>query len=111
MSDFSRLQRAMENIFRERGIPIEVGKSAFAALIKALHETQFKAAHIDGSVTVQVDAALGGETAYHLAGMLSHGHEDAALEELNNLDPSLDRFRTTIERWEIEIQQEVEANK
>ena len=102
------LQEAVQRLCRERGIPVEAGMAAFAELLKLLHEAQVKAGLARASALTQVYWALGGEAAYHLGGLLHHLDSDTASEELRRLDSGLARFATTVDRWEMELQQELE---
>ncbi len=107
MNQSDRLGAAVAKICKEHGIPLAVGTAAFAKLVQAFDETQFKAHDHEGSLVNQVYRVLGDEAAYHLAGLLHRHDEGMALEELKYLDSTLKRFRTTIERWEFELRTEL----
>jgi hypothetical protein len=107
----------VELICRERGIPYDVGRAAFADFIKALHEIDFKAQDTEkgdlGEVCLidQVYWVIGDEAAYHLGGILAnHGNEEVTTM-LEYLDWRLKRFRTTVERWEMELKNEIEQSQ
>jgi hypothetical protein len=112
----TRLERLIQQISINRGIDETVMKGAFAEFLKALDETQFKAWNqLDGSVLAQTYLALGDEAAYHLGGLLTHqgdGHEPGdVITELQYIDSRLKRFHTTVERWQTELDWEIEDSK
>ena len=60
---------------------------------------------------MQVYTALGPEAAYHLVEFVSRqgkGHDpDDVRTELNYIDHRANRFYTTVQRWEMEVDSEI----
>ncbi len=106
-----RLQFRINQISRERGIEISVLKAALLDFLRALHENQVKAWNQDHGLLKQVYLEIGDEASYHLCGLTDRGGEGMCGEELKYMDSSLKRFRTLVELWEFERDQEIEANK
>lgn len=111
MSSYGRLENAVERICGSRGIPIAQGKAALADMIAALHETSMKARHPEGSVLQQTYFVLGPEAAYHLGGVLESYEPGIATEEIRRMDSDLTRFKTFIDRWQMEIKTDLEKNQ
>jgi hypothetical protein len=105
------LHSALKAVCRERAMNEDVGMAAFADLIKLLHEWDYKSALEQGCVITQVYWALGPEAAYHL-GCLFHDHGDpCATTTLELQDSTMKRFLSTVERWEFELQRDLEAQE
>ena len=114
-SGFSKDSRIAEGCFfvwtvkticRERGLSHEDGTTAFGAFLQSLDEERFApSGNVESSTRVMVYFALDAEASYHLGGLYNKG-DDAMLVgiELQYLDSRLKRFRTTVERWEMERQ-------
>jgi hypothetical protein len=111
MNQDGRLRSAFEKICQDHGIDMHVGRSAIADFIKHLHETNFKLRHPEGSLLKQVYWVLGDEAAYHFGCLLRDHGDEEAVTELQYMDPDMKRFRTTVSRWEFELQREIDSEK
>ena len=111
MSSYGRLEHAIETICTNRGIPMAQGKAAFADVLAAMHENTVKARDPEGSVLQQTYFVLGPEAAYHLGGVLESYEPGIATEELRRMDSDLTRFKTTVDRWKMELQKDQEAGE
>lgn len=96
------LQNSFESLCKQRGIALDKGRALFAHFIKALDEERFDEDAIE-SPTFMAYWSLGDEAAYHLAGLYLGDDLGIAYVSLAYLDHRLARFRTTVERWEMEL--------
>lgn len=106
----NRLEALCHRFCAQRGVSFSDAKGIFLSAIRALDEERFLENGDIESVMFLAYWSLSDEAAYHLAGM--HVGDDCgmAFEELKYLDSSLARFRTVVERWEIELAWEIESN-
>lgn len=111
MPHTERLANAIKRICESRNIPLTNGVAAFSDLIKALDEARFKAHDNTGSIVIQTYRTLGDEAAYHLAGLLSEVENGIYIEELKYVDPTMKRFRATVEKWERELAVELRKSE
>ena len=94
---------------RERGISCEMLRAVLRDFLKVLHEADFKSGYYPGTsgYMAQVYFALGPEAAFHLVEFMARdgrGRDpDDVRTELQYLDSRAYRFRTTVERWQAEV--------
>lgn len=104
------LATRVKEICLSRGIRIANGKHFFAHFLKALDEERFDSDGNRESAVFITYWSVGHEAAYHLGGLFTGDHADAVTTEIQYLDYRLRRFRTYVERWELELQWDKEDN-
>lgn len=98
-------------ICNERGMTLDNGRALFSHFLKALDEERFDKDGNCESPTVMTYWAVGNEAAYHLGGISVGDHGDLVSTEFQYLDHRLKRFRTLVERWEMEMAWDEEDKK
>jgi hypothetical protein len=108
------------NVTRRTKSSYSAAQGVFRAVLrdflKALHETDFKSACFsdEAGCILQVYTALGPEAAYHLVEFISRqgkGHDpDDIRTELNYIGRA-NRFYTTVQRWQMEVDTEIADNE
>lgn len=107
-----RLKYRVDQISRERGVNPGVLKAVLLDFVRALHENQVKAWNQDHGLLQQVYWVIGDEAAYHLGGLLDReGDDGLRVVELQYMDSSLKRFRSIVEMWEFERDQEIKEEQ
>lgn len=89
-------------ICSERGIPLNEGLSLFSHLLKALDEERFEEGKCS-SLLLLIYYSVGPEATYHIGGLFVGDDALMISTEMEYLDSRLKRYRTTIERWEMEL--------
>jgi hypothetical protein len=104
--------RFTERIAKERNCSPELVRAIVTDCLSALHESTVKQGI--GAALVGAWWELGSLAAYHFGGLLAEaGKYDPGelLETYQRLDPSMERFRPIIDRWEYEAERERKANE
>lgn len=86
-----------------RGIRIEDGRHFFAHFLKALDEERFDREGNCESAMFITYWSVGHEAAYHLGGLFVGDDAGIVATEMEYLDYRLRRFRTLVDRWELEL--------
>lgn len=100
-------QYLVERIAKERNCSTELVRAVVTDSLSALHEGAVKE-----GIGISMWAAyfaFGDLAAYHLGGLFAEAGKYEAgevLETYKRLDPSMERFRTIIDRWEYEAERE-----
>ena len=94
-----------------RGLTLDYGRSLFSHFLKALDEERFDEKGNYESSRVITYFAVGPEAAYHLGGLFVGDDAELVSTEMEYLDYRLKRFRTIIERWEMELAWDKEDNE
>jgi hypothetical protein len=106
-----RLAAALQKIAVERNVERGHLKAILRDFLIALHENQVKAWRDEDWLLEQVYYELGDEAVYHLAGLLVENINQSSagdfLAEVTALDPRINRYKTTVDRWRIESEYEV----
>lgn len=98
------LFHGLMKLCNERSMALDNGRELFSHFLKALDEERFDGHGNCESPTVLTYWTVGHEAAYHLGGLSVSDHSDLVSTELEYLDSSLKRFRTIVERWEMELE-------
>lgn len=93
---------------RDRGISLERGTQLYSHFIKALDEERTDDDGNLQSPLFLIYRTLGDEAAYHLGGLYVGDSGDIASTELQYIDGRVRRFRSLVDRWEMERQWELE---
>ena len=107
---------SIQKICRERNLDETLLRTALCDFLRSLHETQFKSDYRpeDGSLIAQVHRSLGDEAGFHFVGLLASSGKglDAGTvyDTLEYLDSTAKRFGTTVQRWQMEIDNEIVDN-
>jgi hypothetical protein len=96
-----------ERIAKERNCSPELVRAIVTDCLESLHESSVK--HGIGEALVSAWFELGPLSAYHFGGLFAQAGKYEAgelLETYQRLDPSMERFRAIVERWEYEAERE-----
>ena len=105
------LFNAVIKLCSERGLALDYGRALFSHFLKALDEERFDEKGNYESSRVITYFAVGPEAAYHLGGLFVGDDAELVSTEMEYLDYRLKRFRTIIERWEMELAWDKEDNE
>jgi hypothetical protein len=104
-------QGLIERIAKERNCSIELVRAIVTDSLSALHEGSLKEGI--GIAMWAAYFAFGDLAAYHFGGLLTEAARsgpDQLAETYKRLDPSMERFRTIVDRWEYEAERAREAD-
>ncbi len=93
---------SVTKVCSERGMALDDGMALFSHFLKALDEERFDAEGNCESPMFITYWTVGHEAAYHLGGLFVGDDGDLVSTEMQYLDYRLKRFRTMVERWEME---------
>ena len=96
------LENSFGTLCRQRGIALDRGRALSAHFIKALDEERFDEDAIQSPMFITY-WTVGDEAAYHLGCLFVGDDGDEISTEMHYLDRRLVRFRTIVERWEMEV--------
>jgi hypothetical protein len=105
-------QYLVERIAKERNCSPELVRAIVTESLAALHEGAVKEG-IGISLWVAY-MAFGDLAAYHFGGLFAEAGKyetGELLETYQRLDPSMERFRTIVDRWEYEAERDRKANQ
>ena len=94
-----------------RGIDASDGKHFFSHFIKALDEERTNPDGSSESPLFLIYYTVGDEAAYHLGGLYDGDAFQEAIVELQYLDFKVKRFKTLVERWEMELKWQQEEQE
>jgi hypothetical protein len=101
-----------ERIAKERNCSPELVRAIVTDCLSSLHESSVKQGIGDALVGAWFE--LGPLAAYHFGGLFAEAGKyepGELLETYQRLDPSMERFRPIIDRWEYEAERERKANE
>lgn len=97
------LSDALSTLCRQRGLEPDDTKALFRCFFKALDEERYDRDGNCESPTFMVYWSVGQEAAYHFGGLFVGDDGLEVSTEMQYLDYRLKRFRTVVERWEMEL--------
>lgn len=100
-----------ERIAKERNCTPELVRAIVTDCLEALHESSVKTGIGDALVGAWFE--LGPLAAYHFGGLFAEAGKcetGELLETYQRLDPSMERFRAIVDRWEYEAERERAGN-
>jgi hypothetical protein len=89
-------------ICNERGMDLNDGRSLFSHLLKVFDEERFEEGKCS-SILLMAYYSVGSEAAYHIGGLYAGDDAQMISDEIEYLDRRLKRFRTYIDRWDMEL--------
>jgi len=101
-----------ERIAKERNCSPELVRAIVTDCLSSLHESSVKQGIGDALVGAWLE--LGPLAAYHFGGLIAEAGKyepGELLETYQRLDPSMERFRTIVDRWKYEAERERKANE
>ena len=90
---------------------LDNGRALFRRFFKALDEERFDSDGNCESAMFITYWAVGDEAAYHLGGLFVGDDSGVVSTEMEYLDCRLKRFRTLVERWEMELKWDKESQE
>lgn len=98
------ITRAMVNIFAQRGITVDRGRRLVSTFFVELDKQRHGSDGNTDCTLWMTYLCVSDEAAFHLAGLSIDDHREMAFTTLEYLDYRLKRFRTTVERWVMEME-------